>query len=48
MTIASATVLVLQRLASRPAPLTWIVPALTLIAGGCLFAFARVRAERQP
>jgi hypothetical protein len=46
--IASATALVLQRLGSRPAPLGWIVPALMLIVGVCLFALARVRAERQP
>src|SRR5471032_764780 len=32
---ASATALAMQRLASRPAPLTWIVPALFLFVGVC-------------
>jgi hypothetical protein len=45
--VASATVLVLQRLALPPAPRTWIVPALMLVAGVCLFALTRNRAERQ-
>ena len=45
--IASATVLVLQQLALPPAPLTWIVPALMLIAGVGLFALAWGRTDRQ-
>jgi hypothetical protein len=45
--IASATALVLQRLAARPAPLVWIVPALALIAGLCLIALSRARMVRR-
>jgi hypothetical protein len=48
MVVASATALAMQRLASRPAPLTWIVPALSLLAGACLFTLARAWPERQP
>jgi hypothetical protein len=48
MVVAAATALAMQRLASRPAPLTWIVPALSLFAGACLFAVARAWPERQP
>jgi hypothetical protein len=43
---ASATALALQRLGTRPAPLTWILPALGLLVGACLLASARASAER--
>ena len=46
--VASATALALQGFASRPAPLVWIVPALSLVAGLCLIGLARVKLERQP
>jgi hypothetical protein len=44
--VASATALVMQRLAPRPAPLTWIVPALCLFVGVGLIAVARERPAR--
>jgi hypothetical protein len=43
MVVASVTALVMQRFSSRPAPLTWMVPALFLFAGVCLMAAARQR-----
>jgi hypothetical protein len=46
MVVASATALVVQRFASRPAPLTWIVPALFLLAGVSLMAAAREGSPR--
>jgi hypothetical protein len=46
MAVASATALALQRLASRPAPLTWIVPALFLVVGFCLMGIGAERSTR--
>jgi hypothetical protein len=45
-TVAAATALVLQRLALRPEPLIWIVPATFLIVGLCLLAASRERPAR--
>ena len=45
-TVASATALAIQQLASRPSPLIWIVPAMFLVAGVGLIAVARVRPAR--
>lgn len=41
--VASATALAMQRLAPRPEPWTWIVPALFLFAGVCVIAVVRER-----
>ena len=45
-TVAAITALAMQRLASRPAPLTWIVPAGCLLIGVCLMTAARERPSR--
>jgi hypothetical protein len=44
--VASGTALIVQRLASRPEALTWMVPALLLIGSLCLIAAARTRPSR--
>jgi hypothetical protein len=44
--VASATALVVIRLAARPGPLTWIVPALSLTGSLCLIVGARTRRSR--
>ena len=44
--VASATALALQRLAPRPAPFVWIVPAIFLCVGAGLIAVARERPAR--
>jgi hypothetical protein len=44
--VASATALGLQRLASRSAPLTWIVPAVFLVVGLCLIGMGTERSSR--
>ncbi len=44
--VASATVLAIQRLGSRPAPLTWVVPAIALGVSVCLLVVARERPAR--
>lgn len=44
--VASATALVVIRLAPSPAPLIWIVPAASLIGSLCLIVAARSRPSR--
>jgi hypothetical protein len=46
MTVAAVIALATERLASRPAPLTWIVPAGCLLIGVCLMTAARARPSR--
>ena len=45
--ITSATAIVLQRYATRPARWTWIVPAFFLFGGLCLIALSRARTVRR-
>jgi hypothetical protein len=44
--VAAATALAMQRLAPRPTPFMWIVPALFLLVGVCLIALAWERPAR--